>query len=320
MWAPNVGSMMSGWLTNAIDGGDVPLERQPFYSVAETKRGAGHPQEAVALVREQLEKFPGDFHGTLLLASIQAEDLNDLPGAQLTLERWMESPAATPQGMASALTAIADWQLKYAQDPEAARLALERIVKELPNTPAAHQTAQRLAHLPTAEHLAATRTRVPVELHPGAKDLGLRQAGMAAVAPSEDPDLLAEEYVKQLERHPADTATREKLAVLYASHFHRLDLAVNQLEQLIAFPNESPRHVVHWLNMLADLQIRFGNDLAGAEATLRRILEQFPTPALAEPARVRLASLERELKGGQPAQVKTLGHYEKNLGLKKAKG
>jgi hypothetical protein len=99
-----------------------------------------------------------------------------------------------------------------------------------------------------------------------------------------------------------------------------MDLAVDQLEQLIAFPNETPRHIVQWLNLLADLHIRCGRDLAGAEAALRRILEQFPSPALAEPALARLAALQGELKAGQITQVKTLGHYEKNLGLKQAKG
>jgi hypothetical protein len=320
MWTPSVGSMLAGLFTNSIDGGDVPLEAQPFYSIAETKRRNGHTQEAMALVREQLEKFPGDFHGTLLLASILAEDMNDLPGAQLTLERWMESPAATRHGKASALTIIADWQLQFAQDPEAARLALERIVNELPGTPAAHQAAQRLAHLPTAEYLVTAHARAPVECRHIEKDIGLRKDFKAPFEASQDPAALADDYVMQLEKHPADTATREKLAVLYADHFHRLDLAADQLEQLIAFPNETPRHVVQWLNLLADLQIRVGHDLAGAEATLRRILDHFPSPALAEPAKARLASLEWELKSSRTAQVKTMGQYEKNLGLKKTKG
>jgi hypothetical protein len=273
----------------------------------------------MTIVREQLEKFPGDFRGTMLLATIQVEDMDDLPGAQLTLERWMEGPAATPPGKASVLTTIADWQLQYAQDPEAARLALERIVKELPDTPAAHHAAQRLAHLPTVEYLVAARSNAPVDMRPGEKDVGLKKDFIPFGPPVSDPDLLAQEYVKQLEQHPADTATREKLAVLYAEHFHRLDLAVDQLEQLIAFPNETPRHIVQWLNLLADLQVRVGKDLAGAEATLRRILAQFPNPALVEPTMARLASLQSEMKASQTTPLKTMGHYEKNIGLKKAR-
>jgi tetratricopeptide (TPR) repeat protein len=319
-WASSAGALMAGLLTNSMDGGDVPLEAQPFYSVAETKRRNGQAQEAVALVREQLEQFPEDFRGVMLLASILAEDLHDLPGAQLTLEGWMEGPAATPQGIASALTALADWHLQFARNPEGARAALQRIVHELPDSPAAHQAAQRLAHLPTAEYMAEGRTAAPVGLRPAEKDIGLRKEAAAPAESSQDPDALAEEYVKQLEKHPSDTATREKLALLYAAHFHRLDLAVDQVEQLIALPHETPRHIAEWLNLLADLHIRFGNDLAGAEAALRRILAQFSTPSLVEPTIARLASLEGELKGGQATQVKALGQYEKNLGLKKTTG
>ena len=237
-WASAAGSLMAGLITNSMDGGDVPVEAQPFYSVAETKRRNGQPQEAVALVREQLEEFPGDFRGVMLLASILAEDLQDLPGAQLTLEGWMDGPAATPQGLASALTAIADWHLQFARNPEGARAALQRIVRELPDSPAAHQAAQRLAHLPTAEYMAEGRTAAPVGLRPGGKDIGLRKEETEPGESSPDPDALAEEYVKQLEKHPSDTATREKLALLYAGHFHRLDLAVDQVEQLIALPTK----------------------------------------------------------------------------------
>jgi hypothetical protein len=318
MWAPSIGSMLISPLTNAIDGGDIPLEAQPFYSIAETKRRNGHPQEAMTAVRQQLEKFPGDLHGTLLLASIQVEDMNDLPGAQLTLERWMEGPWATPHNKASVLTTMADWHLQFAQDPEAARLALQKIVEQMPDTPAAHHAAQRLAHLPTVGDLVAARTGAPVDLRPGEKYVGLlKDYKGPTAAPVQDPGALAEEYIKQLEKHPADTATREKLAVLYAEHFHRMDLAADQLEQLISFPNETPRHVVQWLNLLADLQIRCGKDLPAAEAALRRILAQYSTPALVEPTISRLASLEAELKRGRITPLKTLGHYEKNIGLKK---
>jgi len=317
MWAPNVGSMLAGTITNAIDGGGAELEPQPFYSIAETKRRNGHPREAIAAIREQLEKFPGDFHGTMMLASILAQDMNDLPGAQLTLERWMADPNSTPHGKASALTTIADWQLQYAQDPEAAAAALQRIMDELPNTPAAHQAAQRLAHLPKMADLVATKSAIRVELKPGIKDAGLRRDFQPPAPTVADPGTLAAEYVRQLEQHPSDTATREKLAVLYAEHFQRLDLATDQLEQLIGLQIETPKHIAEWLNLLADLQIRVGRDPVAAEATLRRILEQFSAPTIVEPTRARLAALGAEMKAGRQSAVKTLGQYEKNLGLKK---
>jgi tetratricopeptide (TPR) repeat protein len=317
LWAPSVGAMIAAGITGGMDGGDVQIEPQPFYSIAEAKRRNTQYEEAIQLVREQLEKFPGDFPGTMLLASIQAENMHDLPGAEATLESWIQGPAATLQGIASALTAMADWHLQFAQDPEAARVALERIVEKMPNTPLAHRAAQRLAHLPTVEHLQALRAGTALDLPAGEKYIGLRKAYTEPAAVG-DHNTVAEGYVKQLEQHPADTDTREKLALLYAEHFQRLDLAVDQLEQLIQCPNESPKHIARWLNLLADLHIR-GNDVPAAETALLRIQEMFPNTGLAEPTRERLAALQRETKAGQKTTLKTLGRYEKNIGLKPTK-
>ena len=59
-----------------------------------------------------------------------------------------------------------------------------------------------------------------------------------------DPGEAAAAYVRHLEQHPLDMEAREKLAVLYAGHFKRLDLAASELEQMIAQPNQPPKLVV----------------------------------------------------------------------------
>jgi hypothetical protein len=65
------------------------------------------------------------------------------------------------------------------------------------------------------------------------------QENPAPFAPTEqEPGRVAAEYVKHLEEHPLDTDVRERLAVLYADHYHRLDLAADQLEQMITLPNQ----------------------------------------------------------------------------------
>ena len=319
MWAPSIGAMIAGAMGGGMDGGTTELEAQPFYSIAEAKRRLNLYDEAVQLVRAELEKFPNDFPGTMLLATIQAEDMKDLPAATATLEGWMQSGAATLPGISSALTALADWHLQIAQDLPAARQALERIVQMMPDTPLAHRAMQRLAHLPTVEHLKNLHSTTTLDLRPGEKDIGLRRDFKPA-APGINPEALAESLVLQLQEHPADTQAREKLAVVYAEHFHRMDLAADQLEQLIGFPNETPKHIAQWLNLLADLHIRVGHDAAAAEAALRRILERFPNTALVDPTMARLASLLGELKAGQETQIKRLGHYEKNIGLKQTQG
>ena len=131
-----------------------------------------------------------------------------------------------------------------------------------------------------------------------------------------NPGEQAAAYVKHLEQHPLDTEVREKLAILYADHYQRLDLATGELKQLIEYPNQPAKRVAHWLNLLADLQVRHGADYDTVRETLEMIIERFSNSATAELARTRLAHLKLELK----AQIETpgvkLGVYEQKLGLK----
>jgi len=131
-----------------------------------------------------------------------------------------------------------------------------------------------------------------------------------------DPEKLAAEYVKHLEQHPQDTEAREKLAIIYARHYQRLDLAALELEQLINEPDQPAKRVAHWLNLLADLQIHGGADYDTVCATLEQITERFPDLPVGEIARSRLARLKLELKGQKETPGKKLGVYEQNIGLK----
>ena len=82
MWAPNIGEFVAASLTSMFDGGIREVDATPFYSIAEARRKRGRYDEALAEVQKQLEKFPNDFQGWLLLAQIQADDLKDLRAAQ----------------------------------------------------------------------------------------------------------------------------------------------------------------------------------------------------------------------------------------------
>jgi hypothetical protein len=109
--------------------------------------------------------------------------------------------------------------------------------------------------------------------------------------------------------------------MLYAELFDRLDLAVSQLEQLAAMPNATSRDIAQWLNLLATLHIRHGNDMAAAENALRRIMERFPKSADASKAVARLAALQGELRAAAATTAaKALGVYEKDMGLKSGPG
>ncbi len=317
--APSIGRFMVKPVTDAWTGGDDVAELKPFYFVAEGHRRQSQFPEAIAEARKQLEKFPGDVTGYMLVAAIQAEDMRDLPAAAATVEELLALPDLPQQAAASALHAMADWQLQVGRDTEAARVALERIVGLFPDSQFAHAAQQRIARLGGVDEAREFRENAKFEVQSRLRKIGLEGGGLAAPAPP-DADALAAEYVKQLEQYPTDTDTREKLAELYAERFGRIDMAAAQLEQLIAIPSETPKHVARWLNLLATLHVRCAKDGPAAEAALRRVIERFPKTAMAEIAAIRLNSLPFELKAGEQTQTKHLGAYEKNLGLKKPGG
>jgi tetratricopeptide (TPR) repeat protein len=318
LWTPQISDFLISPLTDLYDGGAKPLEPKPYYSVALAKRKLRRPLEAVVEIRKQLAQFPDDYEGVHLLATIQAEDMNDLPGAEMTLNHFADSPAAPPKQAAAALTQLADWHLKLAQDADSARAALEKIISKFPGTDLALAAAQRIAHLGGAEKIMlAAQDRQPMALPEGVKSAGLRDSMRDLVPAETDPAKVAADYVKHLEQHPLDTEAREKLAIIYAVHYKRLDLATQELAQLINEPNQPPRSVAHWLNLLADLQIRSGADYGTVRPTLEKIIEHFPGMAVAELAQSRLAHLRLEIKGKKEETPGiTPGVYEQNIGLK----
>jgi tetratricopeptide (TPR) repeat protein len=316
IWRHNIIDIVAKPFASLYDGGDVEIEPQPYYSIAEARRKMGKYTEAVAEIRKQLDKFPTDLQGQLMLAEIQAENLNDLPGAELTIHRLCAQPGHAPRNIAFGLNTLADWHLKFALDCDAAREDLQQVVDLFPDTDLALIAAQRIAHLAGTDQLLAPHDRQRVAVPEGVKNLGLLQSTAHLARTETDPAKLADEFVKHLERHPQDSDAREKLAVIYADHYGRLDLAADQLDQLIEQPNQPAKLVVHWLNLLADLQLRHGAHMDTVRPTLERIIERYPNHAAAEIARHRLNLLRLEIKAREnPLDVK-MGTYEQNIGLK----
>src|SRR5580698_7696955 len=92
MWTSNICNILFRPLTGIFDGEGDENELKPFYFRAEAKRRKGLHQEAVAEVRRQLALFPGDIEGMMKLASLQAEELHDLPAATQTLNELLQQP------------------------------------------------------------------------------------------------------------------------------------------------------------------------------------------------------------------------------------
>lgn len=317
IWGSSIGNAMAGFFTSALDGGFDPPDRVPVYTVARVKRNRGDYHGALHAIQEQLEEFPGDFTGQMLIADIQAHDLNDLAAAEMTVERILGSPEVTPGEIGSALAQLADWQMALGAGPEVVGATFQRIVDLLPGSPSALTAAQRIAHLhsaPPAEVDASAGPKI-FAVPAGPRRLGLPgRAGAPAVV--EEPGARAEALVAQLEQHPLDMEAREQLAILYAGHFHRTDMACEQLEQLIQIPGQPAAAVVRWLNLMADILLQQGRDPVAAAAVLQRIVDEFPGQPLAAQARQRLELFQIQAKHLDPAQDFKLTEGPRNLGLR----
>lgn len=317
LWAPSLGELIASPLTKMFDGGTEEVEPKPFYSIAEAKRKQRRFQEAEAEIRKQLDRFPEDFAGWLMLAEMRADDMQDYLGAQEAMEQLLSQEDHAPRNVSFALNRLADWHLKLGQDPEAAKAALQSIIERYPESEYAQQASQRLAHLTSPEGLEQRRTHQPIPMRTFDQNLGLvHNAAPLMVKGQKSPEELADQLVQQLNAHPYDNDAREQLAVIYAEHYRRMDMAAEQLEQLIASPNQQPKHIVHWLNLLADLHNKTSGDAVAARAALQRIVDLYPKSAYSDAALQRMAFLNLETRGKQKSQVVKLGSYEQNIGLK----
>ena len=317
IWRHNIASLVAKPFTSLYDGGSEEVIPKPAYSVAQSKQKKGKYLDAITEIRKQLERFPTDFEGQMLLAQIEAEDLKDLPAAELTVERFCAQPGHAPANIVFALYSLADWHLKITQDREAAQRHLQKVIELFPESEFALGAAHRIAHLGSPEMLRASEEGKKFIVTEGVRNLGLLH-DWGHLKPAEaNPEQVAADYVKHLEQHPQDLEAREKLAIIYADHYGRLDMAAGELEQMIGQPNQPGRLVVHWLNLLADLQIRHGVGYEGVQQTLQRIVDRVPDGAAAGLARNRLALLKLEMKSKDNSQAVKLGTYEQNIGLKR---
>lgn len=315
-WRQNIGAMVAKPFTSLYDGGDTEPEPRPFYSIARARQKQAKYAEAIAEIQKQLERFPTDFEGQMFLAEIYAEGLKDLAAAEATIQNLCAQPDHAAKNIAFALYSMADWHLKYAKDTDAARRIFEQVIATLPETEFALTAAQRIAHLGEPESAATPYEPRKFVVKEGVRNLGLLESTRQFLPAETEPGKVAAAYVQHLEQHPLDTDARERLAVIYADHYHRLDLASDQLEQMIQIENQPPKQVVRWLNLLADLQIRERADYETVKQTLQRIIDLDPKLAAAENAAKRISLLKLELKAKQQHAAVKLGTYDQNIGLK----
>jgi len=315
-WRKNIANLIANPLGGLYDGGTAEYEARPVYSNAVSLRKRGHPREALDVARRELERFPTDIEGQMLVADILAENLNDVEGAALTIQRLCNQPGHTERNIAYAFNTLADYYLKHQHDRETAREALQQIIDRFPESEVAMLAAQRIATLAGSEHKAIVQEPKKFTVTEGVANIGLIDPSHYQPPAGLDPTKEAGALVAHLQDYPLDADARERLAIIYADHYQRMDMAAGQFETLITCPNQPQKRVVGWINRFADLQVRHGENYETVRATLQRIIDLYPGAAAAEVAANRITLLKLELKGkGKISEVK-MGTYEQDVGLK----
>ena len=317
MWTSAIAEKISSPF-GTLYSGSGEVDAQPFYSVAEGRRKRGEIPEAIAAVRGQLERFPNDHAGVLLLATIQAEDQKDLAAAEETILTYIHTVKPEAPRASAALSLLADFHLKHASDPEAARECLQKIINFHPETEQAAAAAQRLARLPTAENMTAAANPALLQVKHIPMKVGLQKP--APPPPVNVQTIAGEDEIalcqNALELHPLDFETRERLAQLLAEHHQALEAAHREVEFMIQQAAATPKQIKRWLNLHVDLDAKFGVYSPGIEEPLRRLIRRYPGSAAAEAAQGRLAAVQGEFRRKEARADMRIGEFEKDLGLR----
>ncbi len=301
---------VGGWLATGlaatlwllpIANAAVPLvarkKASPAYSRAIGRMKMGKFEDAEWEVLHELEKCEDDFDGWMMLAELYANHFGDLAGAERTIQDVCNSPNATPGQISVALHRLADWHLKLAEDPVAARRALEAICQEMPGTHLATMARHRINQLPaTRQELRQQGKGRRIHLPALQDELQENAAAPESEASREQAAAQANQYVEKLKQDPDNVAAREELARLFAERLNRAELAIDQIELLLDMPGQTAQQAAAWLSLQAAWQLRYLHDQEAARKTLERLVFEHPQSAEAFAAQRRLKLMDVELK------------------------
>ncbi|MCF7763959.1 MAG: tetratricopeptide repeat protein [Verrucomicrobia bacterium] len=267
---------------------------RPAYSRAIAKLKFGKYTEAEWEVIRQLEQYEDDFDGWMLLADLYATRFGDLDGATQVISDLITQPNLTRMQVSVAMHRLADWHLRLREDPEAARTILAQLSQRCPGGYIERMAQLRMEQLPVdSEELRERKVHKPIRLpalsedfDPSAAEESTLDDGGAAVR--------ANRCVEKLTRDPNDTAAREEFARLLAEQLGKVDAAIEQLELLLAMPEQPLKKQAEWLGLLAAWQLRYKGNRSAAKALLKRLIAEFPESSRAFAAQRRLNLEEME--------------------------
>lgn len=306
----SAGFAVTFWLL-PIAHGALPLRKvlrkKPIYAAAIAKMKFGKYDDAEWEVIRQLEECEDDFQGWMMLAELYACHFNDLAGAERTVHELCDQPNVTPSDFAVAMHRLADWQLQFGDDPLAARRALEEICKVFPGSHLDRMAQLRINRLPaTTEELFESRKPRRIALPKRTAALDVAPAKDEVELTKDEALAAANKVVATLEADPNDVPSRERFASLLAERLDKAGLAVDQLELLLAMPDQPPSKQAEWLARIAHWQLRHLRDEEAGRRTLRRLVDDFQRTPEAFEAQCRLHLLDVEQRLRRTRSASTL--------------
>jgi hypothetical protein len=273
---------------------DKPLA--PSYSRALAKISFGHYDEAEMEVIRELEQCEQDFDGWMMLAELYATHFHDLPGAAETVRDICTQPTTTPVQISIALHKLADWHLKLGHDPVSARQVLEQICTRIPGSHLDKMARQRIAQLPaTREELEERERGKPLRL-PHVQD-EIQPPGEPMLSP-EQATTEATGLAEALKKNPDDVLAREKFARILAENLNDVDRAIDQLQLLLAMPDQPSVKRAEWLLTIAGWHARYRDDLEEAKLIYQQVMRDFrDTPhAFAAQRKINLINVQAQFR------------------------
>jgi hypothetical protein len=269
----------------------------PMYARAIAKMKFGKYSEAEWVIIQELEKREDDFEGWMMLADLYANQFNDMREAEQTVLEICDQPRTTPSQVSIALHRLADWYLKLAQDPDAARRALQTICDRLPGTHLARMAQLRLNQLPqNAQDLREQQTAAPIPL-PALGDQLDEPAQLDMEMDRHKAAEMANVCAQKLQLDPNNVQAREKFARILTERLHKPDLGIEQMTLLLNMPEQPEPKRAEWLGTIAAWHIRYRRDPDTGRNVLERVVREFPNSPQALVARRRIRLMDAEVRG-----------------------
>jgi len=267
----------------------------PSYAGAIAKMKFGKYTEAEREIIQELEQSENDFNGWMMLAELYAKNFNDLAAAEQTVHDLCDQPATTPSEVSVALHRLADWHLKMGGDPLSARRALEEISLRFPGTHLDRMARLRQQQLPRSrEDLRKQREGKTIRLPALSDDFDRVNDTAVAALDNTTAVARARECVEKLKQDPNLVPAREELAGLLAERVGQVEDGIQQLELLVAMPDQPETKTAEWLARMASWHVKYRRDDATARELLQRIVRDFPQSLHAFAAQRRLRLMEVE--------------------------